>query len=239
MNIQRILCALILLLAARAAAGQSAADGVKLLSRQAADSLFTDSVKQAMGIIHPVYRVYQYADQSGMCWIVLTESRDSIIRNRDTTNSRIRAYSFRHNKTGLVKQWEINDFTVMLKGSDCMERSIWFWTRYCEFRDLDDDGLTDPLLVYGSSGINGTDDGRVKILLFYKGRKVVIRHQNGGLDEQRSTCVDDAFYRLPSRIQEHVKMLMHDMTDHGNAVFPYGWQQAMQAGKRCFDEKGR
>lgn len=49
---------------------------------------------------------------------------------------------------------------------DEMEASIWFWTNYSGFADLDKDGLIDPILIYGTSGMNNTDDGRVKILTY-------------------------------------------------------------------------
>lgn len=84
--------------------------------------------------------------------------------------------------------------------------------------------------------MNGTGDGRIKILTFHKGAKRVIRHQNGMLDGERSTQVDSAFYKLPSAIQEHVKMVMESMMENDHAIFPMGWKEAMKNRELRFDE---
>jgi hypothetical protein len=134
---------------------------------------------------------------------------------------------------GLEKQWEINDF--ILKEKD--ESSIWFWTKYCDFKDIDEDGIIDQILVFGTSGLNGYDEGRIKILLVYKGQKIVIRHQNGVLDFERNTQVDQAFYSLNLSLQNRIKEIMQKMIENNHAIFPYGWQDAMKKQKLKFDEK--
>jgi len=167
---------------------------------------------------------------------VLTESNDSITANHDTLNSSIKAFSFQSEQTGLVKNWEINDFTKKQANDRGFESSIWFWTKYSEFTDLDNDSLMDPILVYGTSGTNGYDDGRIKILVYNKGQKIAIRNQNGILDFERNTQVDKTFYSLPMEFQDRVKEIMETMVENNHAIFPAGWQDAMNKQQLTFDE---
>lgn len=233
---QRTIFTLSLFLAATLVFGQARVVSSELLSRQAIDRLFTDSLIKNSGIIYPVYKVYKCTDKSGQFYIVLTESNDSVTSDQDTLNYNIKAFNFHRDKTGFTRKWEINDFITRLESSDELENSIWFWTKYSEFADIDRDSLIDPIIIYGTSGKNYTDDGRIKIFIYYKGKKFVIRHQNGVLDFERNTRVDKAFYSLPSGLQDHVKMIMKKMADDGNAIFPYGWQTAMKEHKLYFDE---
>src|SRR5688572_29031708 len=85
------------------------------------------------------------------------------------------------------------------------ENSIWFWTKYIEFRDYDGDALADPIIAYGTSGINHTDDGRIIFIIYSKGRKIAIRHQNSDLDFGRETQVDRSFYDMPQSLQKTIK----------------------------------
>ena len=102
-----------------------------------------------------------------------------------------------------------------------------FWSISCQFNDIDGDGLVEPILVYGTFGPNGYDDGRAKIILLYKGQKVAIRHQNGVLDNERKTQVDLTFYALPSKIQDHVKQIMATMVEKKHAIFPSAYEEKM------------
>lgn len=224
------------LLATTMVFGQTKEVNSEKLSRQAIDQLFTDSLNEKLGISYPIYKAFKCNDKSGQFYIVLTESNDSITPENDTLNYKIKAFNFRNDKTGFTKTWEINDFITRQSCGDGMENSIWFWTRYSTFTDIDSDMLIDPVIVYGTSGINYTGDGRIKILIYHKGQKFAIRHQNGVLDFERNTKVDKGFYALPLKIQEHIKQMMKKMEDHGNAIFPYGWQKAMKAHKLYFDE---
>ncbi len=207
------------------------------LSRAEIKELFNAEALKNFNIDYNIFKVYTYTDKTGKYFVALTEKTDSIAPNKDTLHYKIKAFNFYEDKNGLVKKWELNDFTTKQAGSGVMENTIWFWTKYCEFEDIDKDGIIDPLLVYGTSGMNGRDDGRIKIIVYYKGQKNVIRHQNGVLDFERNTQVDQTFYALPKTLQEHVKTTMQKMTDNSHAIFPYGWQDAMKKGKTKFQEK--
>ncbi|SMC53156.1 M949_RS01915 family surface polysaccharide biosynthesis protein [Pedobacter africanus] len=216
--------------------GQNRVLSSEILSHQETRKVFTDLVNKQFDINYPIRRVYRYLDRSGQFFIVLTESNDLKNGRKDTLHHHIKAHNFHMEKNGLLKKWEIVDAITKQPGTDEMENSIWFWTKYTDFKDIDNDGLIDPVIIYGTSGMNHIDDGRIKILIYYKGKKFAVRHQNGTLDFERNTRVDKAFYTLPVKIQEHVKLIMKKMIDEGNAIFPYGWQKAMKAHKIFFDE---
>lgn len=216
--------------------GQTKVLSSEILSQQDTRKVFTDQVNKQLAINYPIRRVYSCTDRSGKFFIVLTESNDLKAGRKDTLHHHIKAHNFQMDKSGLLKNWEIYDTITKQPGSNEMENSIWFWTKYTDVKDIDNDGLIDPVIIYGTSGMNHTDDGRIKILIYHKGKKYAIRHQNGTLDFERNTKVDKAFYTLPVKIQEQVKLIMKKMMDDGHAIFPYGWQKAMKAKKVFFDE---
>lgn len=98
------------------------------------------------------------------------------------------------------------------------ESTIWFWTSDISFKDYDGDGLIEPVIVYGTWGINGYDDGRVKIIIFYKGKKVAIRHQSSVLDGGRSTEYDAAYESLPKKLKEDLEVKMAAIAKRRNII---------------------
>lgn len=139
-------------------------------------------------------------------------------------------------KGEFVLEWSVLDFILAQGNPNSEEFSIWFWTKYFQLADLDKDGYIEPILIYGTSGFNETGDGRIKILVYYRGAKRAIRHQNGMLDHTRNTQVDSMFYELPMIVQEQVKKLMVTLKKDGNAIFPAGWEAAMRNKEQYFDE---
>lgn len=208
--------------------------GVKL-SKTETDKLFTPEIKTQLGIEYPVFRAYSYTDKNGKFYVALSEKFDGT-KEKDTLHYKIKAVNVKQGTDALEKQWEVNDFTTIINGTDEMEESIWFWTKYCSFEDIDKDGITDPILVYGTNGYNGYDDGRIKILIFYKGEKIALRHQNGILDNERNTQVDAKFYALPLAIQNRVKAEMKKIMTNDHGIFPYGWENNMKKQKTKFSE---
>lgn len=198
----------------------------EILSPGTVSAIFTDDVAQQFNLQHPIRRVYSYQDRSGIYYLALCESIDDISKE-DTLHYKIKAVNLKKEPAGFVKTWELNDFI----NKNDEESSIWFWTKFCEIKDLDGDGNIDPLIVYGSSGINGSDDGRIKLLLYYKGRKIAIRHQNSILDDGRNTQMDAAFYTLPQSIQQHIRKLMQLLADEGFALYPTDYEQHMDSKK--------
>ena len=198
----------------------------KVLTENEKNKLIVDSVKQQFGLNFPVRLVYSYSDKTGSYYLALCEQFESVL-DGDTLTSRIKAVNWSVEKGGFVKKWEMNDFIR----NDSSETSIWFWTKYTTIKDIDGDGVAEPVMVYGSSGMNGYEDGRVKILIYYKGQKVGIRHQSSVLDEGRYTDVDAAFYTLPERIQEYVKNLIQVLEKNGLGYFSYQVEEGMKKKK--------
>ncbi len=206
--------------------GQNSSCSQAVLSQKETARIFTDSLKKQFNILYPISRVYKCTDKSGQFLIVLTESND-MITAKDTMHQHIQAINLSYNKNELIKKWEMNDAKNKETKDKEAEISIWFWTSYCVLQDIDKDSLIDPILVYGTKGANEYDDGRIKIIICYKGQKIALRHQNGVLDFERNTRVDKGFYSLPIKIQIKVRELMKKMTSQNRAVFPSGWERAM------------
>lgn len=201
-----------------------------ILSPDLASAIFEDHNIKRYNIKYPFRRVYAYDHQPDACYLILCESIDDITNN-DTLHKRIQAVNVQKGE----KTWELNDFINSNDQSNGQETSIWFWTKFCEVEDLDGDGISEPLLVYGSSGDNGYDDGRIKIILYYKGQKIAVRHQNSTLDEGRNIQIDAAFYTLPQVIQQHIRKLMQTLSDKGFALYPHEYEKAMAQKKLLID----
>jgi hypothetical protein len=91
-----------------------------------------------------------------------------------------------------------------------------------EFSDLDGDGTVAPIIVYRLFAFDNeghTDikafSGKAKIILFYKGQKVVIRGISGILDEDRSTTATANYFTLPQKVQDHLIAKLKYMYDEG------------------------
>jgi hypothetical protein len=198
----------------------------RTLTPEQVTELFNEYPLTKQTIKFPIYKVYQFNDNTGVQYAVLTEKPDSTNKTKEIINEKIQALCFKKESNELKKIWEINDFALK-NTNNKVETSIWFWTKYCRFEDIDKDGKIEPVIVYGTSGGNGKSDGRIKIIINYKNIKYVIRHQNGELDFERRTEIDKAFYLLPKEIQKFVKGITTSITSDNNAIFPYDWQKGM------------
>jgi len=188
----------------------------KILSTKETNLIFNDSIKKEFRINYPIFRVYKYSDKSGSFLCVLTESNDSIVNHKDTFSHNIKAINLKVDKDKFVKVWELNDNTHK---NDKEEYSIWFWTKYFDFKDFDNDGIIEPIIVYGTKAMNDYEDGRIKFIIFYNGQKIAIRQQNGVLDDERKTQIDKAFYSLPKKLKDNIKLKMNLMTKENMAIF--------------------
>lgn len=189
----------------------------------------------AMHIKWPVFRAYAFNDEAGDHLLILTEK--PLLNSPNNHNDSIQAFCLKHLPTGHIVEWQLLDYLAPTQNVHDTEFSTWFWTKYLRLADWDGDGLVEPLIVYGTAGINGMADGRLKLMLYYKGKKYAIRHQNSPLDGLRSTRVDKDFYALPTSIRAQVTEIMELITANGHGIFPHGWQEQMQAGETQFDER--
>jgi hypothetical protein len=216
------------------ATAQTNAKAADELSAEMIQSIFPDSLREELKILYPIKLGYQFTDRSGQFIYLLTEEKSTFDNARSSHNQKIKAIALKSKAGKFYRLFEIRD-NIISSGKE--EDAIWFWTKYITFRDSDEDGLIDPIIVYGSSALNGTDDGRIKIIVCHKGQKIAIRHQNGMLDFERETRVDKTFYSLPVKIQEAVKEIIGLIIKDGNAIFPFGWQKAMNNKVSFFSER--
>lgn len=186
--------------------------------------IFTAAVKSQFNLQYPIFRVYKYIDKIGQFYTVLTESRDSIGKNKDTISFKIKAVTLKNDNGKLLQTWELSDAADKTKKG---EQAIWFWSKYSDFKDLDNDAITDPVIVYGTEGANHYEDGRIGIAIFYKGQKTMVRQQNGTLDFERKLQVEKTFYTLPQQIQNAVIEKMKSLARRWQAIFPVDWEKAM------------
>ncbi len=193
----------------------------KTLSTQKIKEIFTEARKKELGIKFSIWKVYDYQDKTGKFYLVLTEDNAKESTNENPMNNAIKAFNFKIDNGVWTKTFETND----TKNSE--ESSVWFWSRYIYVEDFDNDGIIEPIIFYGTNGYNGYSDGRAKILLYYKGKKIGIRIQNGVLDDERNFSVDAEFYDLPKKIQDKIVEQMNFMVENDHSLLPYGWQKKM------------
>ncbi|MFN8671103.1 MAG: hypothetical protein U0457_03355 [Candidatus Sericytochromatia bacterium] len=206
------------------------------ISKEKEKEIFSEKVKKTLGIKFNIFETYNFKDKTGSYYVVLTE--DSIKSNNKThINSKIKAFCFSLKNNQLKEVWNINDFVIKNKVNTEIENNILFLPKYGEIKDLDNDGINEIILVYGTTSSNNFMDGRIKILTFYKNQISAIRHQNGVLDHERETEVEKTFYKLPNKIQEKVKDIMLNLTKNDKAIFPAGWEKAMKDKKLNFNER--
>ena len=200
-------------------------ENAKVLTLAKQTEIFNDEVRNFNNLSYPIYRSFEYKDKTGTYYLTLTESVDGI-KDKDTVSKNIKAAIFKK-ESGLKKITEINDAIV---ANEHEEYTIHFWTKYTSFESANEQIV--PILVYGSKAMNGYMDGRVKIIIWYKDQKIVIRHQNGTLDGERLTTIDKDFYTLPKNIQKAVKDKMKTIEQAKQAIFGNDWALKMKKQKR-------
>lgn len=208
-----------------------------MLSETEIKQIFTDDIIKNHHINFPIYRAYKYSDKTGSYYLVLTEKFDKIDEQKDTLYTAIKALNFKTENNKLIKKWEFSDAKSKAKNDDTEEFSIWFWTKYCELQDIDGDGQIDPIILYGTSGRNGYEDGKIKICVYHKSQKIDISHQNSVYDNGRNIHINKLFYALPEKLQKHVKEIMKKLENSNHAIFPYGYEKAMNKKAFYIDER--
>jgi len=202
----------------------------KIISEEKINEIFPKEKRKELGINFNIWKVYSYKDKAGQYYLVLTENKFKEPTGGNVFNNSVKALNFKIQGNGLIKTFEANDT------KDKEEESVWFWTRYIYVEDFDNDGIIEPMIIYGTSGYNGYSDGRIKILLYYKGKKIGVRIQNGVLDDERNLKIDADFYALPKKIQDKIVEQMELMVENNHSILPYGWEKKM-AKKMTFIEE--
>lgn len=192
--------------------------------------------KCSFNVRYPIFRIYAISNSKSIKeYLILTEHK------YDTTNKSvlidtIQAYYIRLQNNTCKVIWTLKDFVIKNSANDVIESTIWFWSKYIRIQDIDKDGNVDFFVVYGTKGLNGFDDGRMKLLIYYKNKKVTIRHQNGVLDFERYTYIDSLFYNLPESIQVLSIAIIGSIIQNGHSTFPLGWKESLRNKKLLIEE---
>ena len=180
---------------------------------------FPAKVQKQLGITYPITKAYTYKDKEGTHVGVFTENKlyERAKRKEQTykknsegevINDKIKAFHLLEKADTYQVVRVVYDYSPKWEGT---EFSIWFWTKFVSFTDLDQDGYVDPIIVYGAAPTDGDPDrGKVKLLAYHKGEKTAIRHQDDPSDEGRETQIDASYYTLPHPIRQK----MFDTINH-------------------------
>lgn len=161
----------------------------------------------------PVSQHYCYSDQSGNYVLYLAEEQD-IAYPTASLSSNIAAYQFKiENEQSLTNPIIVRDKAAK------EDAGLAFMPRLTEFVDIDGDGRIDPVLVYrfyldSNAQINYDPYfGRLKIVMLYKGEKVVIRATTGPYHGDAFTTASENFFSLPKPVQDYLVKKMKKMSD--------------------------
>ena len=180
---------------------------------------FPAKVQKQLGITYPITKAYTYKDKEGTHVWVFTENKlyERAKRKEQTykknsegevINDKIKAFHLLEKADTYQVVRVVYDYSPKWEGT---EFSIWLWTKFVSFTDLDQDGYVDPIIVYGAAPTDGDPDrGKVKLLAYHKGEKTAIRHQDDPSDEGRETQIDASYYTLPRPIRQK----MFDTINH-------------------------
>jgi len=133
----------------------------QLVSDEMVAKLFTEKVKTDLGIDIPIYKVFEYNDKAGLHYLVLMENEYSKIEDKPLFD-KIKLVDAISTNGILKSNWNVTDFLKPEDVKDDPYFSIWTWTKYLQITDIDGDGISDPIIVYGLRSSNNTDEGKIK-----------------------------------------------------------------------------
>jgi hypothetical protein len=179
--------------------------------------LSADTLKKSK-IQIPVVRHYCYSDKTGNYVLYLAEKQDLPYASRNLSTI-IEAHLFKlENDQTLSSPIIIRD-SAKRPGVIENEAGVTFWQQHTEIKDIDADGNMEAILVYriyAEDDLKIRDDpyfGRLKIVMFYKGSKVVIRATTGPYHGDAFTTASENFFSLPKSIQEYLARKMKKMSE--------------------------
>ncbi|MFZ6640909.1 M949_RS01915 family surface polysaccharide biosynthesis protein [Undibacterium sp. TC4M20W] len=168
------------------------------------------------GIVLPVFKHYCYSDQSGNYVLYLAEKQDikqNIKQGEEKLSRAVEAHLLK-----IEADKSLSSIASIRDKANADEAGMEFWSKLTEIGDIDKDGNIESIIVYRfyNKGDDGLADrsaysGRIKIVMLYKGSKVVIRAVTGDLDGERETTSTDNFFALPATLQKHLVQKMAAM----------------------------
>lgn len=186
----------------------------KGIATQCADEAWVthaDTLKKS-AILLPVFKHYCYSDQSGSYVLYLTE-KQNLTYGTEKLSSAVEAHLLK-----IEADKSLSNIASIRDKASVEEAGMEFWSRLTDTSDIDKDGNVGAVIVYrfynkGDDGLVDRDafSGRIKIVMFYKGSKVVIRAVTGKLDGQRQTTATENFFALPASVQKNLIKKMEAM----------------------------
>ncbi|WP_299184404.1 M949_RS01915 family surface polysaccharide biosynthesis protein [uncultured Aquimarina sp.] len=192
------------------------------LTKKEMNAVFSNRRQIQLGLSYPLYQAYNYKDDSGEYYLLLTDHKKIINEEKDTLYDNIYGVNLRVEKNQFKKR-----STIKGEIDKDWEASVGFWNQYSRLSDFDGDGVIDPIIVYGTITPSKYEDGRVRIIAYNKKSRVTIKHQNSEIPDGRTTKINKKFYNFPPQIQEAVKTIMKSMIENGHAVFADDWEKKM------------
>lgn len=185
--------------------------------------LNADTLKNSK-ILFPVFKHYCYNDQSGNYVLYLTEKQDKTYAT-EKLSSAVEAHLFK-----IANDKSLSNVISIRDKAENGEAGMEFWSKLTEISDIDNDGTVEPILVYRFYNKNEAKidrdafSGRIKIIMFYKGSKVVIRAITGNLDGERQTTATENFFTLPASVQKYLVKKMTGMYKDNQYGFDNSYQ---------------
>ncbi|MFZ6640908.1 M949_RS01915 family surface polysaccharide biosynthesis protein [Undibacterium sp. TC4M20W] len=161
----------------------------------------------------PVSQHYCYSDQTGNYVLYLAEEQDVEYQSENLSNN-IAAYQFR-----IEDDQSLTNPIIIRDKAARNDTGVAFRQKLIEFADIDGDGRIEPILVYrfyldDDAKINYDPYfGHLKIIMLYKGEKVVIRASTGPYHGDAFTTASENFFSLPKSVQEYLARKMKKMSE--------------------------
>lgn len=198
----------------------------KRFSKTEINRLFTLPVKKSLNIISDtICEVYPYEDHSGKRCLILSATPFSNLYNESEYiyNNSIRIdYCCVEDGRFFYTTNELTDLIL----TDYGEQDMRFLTQYTLTRDIDGDGLVDPIVVYATMGEGGYIDGWVKVVVNYKESLSTIYIANSPTIKE-SINVTSNFYTFPQTVRDTVKQLLLKIEEDGFLFLPEHWEAKM------------
>lgn len=188
--------------------------GIYSLSAEKKRKVLTKEVKSTIGLKEKKIdslnylesNLYEYMDKLGKHYLLIEK-----YKLKNSISEVIKVYGFLNNKKSTILEWSFRDFSI--NGESVyihMDNNI---------KDIDNDNIIEPIFYYRVNK-------EVKVLIIYKGQKIVIRTQNIqnflGSDKQSDlgkVLVDKLFYRLPQSIQKDALEKLKNMLRYDGGRF--------------------
>lgn len=176
---------------------------------------------------YTIKNVFKYNDREGDHIIFLGESPYnpfSLKQDRAIFNNVVKAVYCKAEGNYLMKRIEIED--LIDPKSSLFD--IRFMPQYIFLDDIDQDGLTDPIITYTSMGKDGYENGWTRINLIHKKNIITISIQNSTKKEKRLLSVSSRFHILPRTIKRKLIDLVETLKKDKICTLDNNWRDSFK-----------